>query len=115
MFIKNSISFLIFLSIINSVYSQKEEIKNANSLKIISYNIWNGFDRAKDIDRKKNMGDWVVLQNPDVVVLQELNGYTKEKLLQDAKKWGHNYAEIVKITGYPVGITSNKPIEVKEK
>jgi len=54
-------------------------------------------------------------QNPDVVALQELCDYTKEKLLEDAKKWGHPYAEILKPSGYPVGITSKNPIEVKEK
>ncbi len=28
---------------------------------------------------------------------------------------GHNYAEILKTSGYPVGITSNQPIVIKEK
>ncbi|MDX1365650.1 MAG: endonuclease/exonuclease/phosphatase family protein [Arenibacter latericius] len=85
------------------------------SVKVISYNIWNGFDWGKDTDRKKEFIDWVNTQNPDVFALQELCGYTKEKLLQDARNWGHNYAEILKTDGYPVGITSKEPIEVKQK
>ena len=85
------------------------------SLKVISYNIWNGFDWGKDDDRKSDFIDWVIIQKPDVFALQELCGYTQEKLEMDAKKWGHSYAEIVKSSGYPVGITSNQPIEVKEK
>ena len=85
------------------------------SLKVISYNIWNGFDWDKDNDRKSEFIDWVNTQRPDVFALQELCGYTQDELLKDAKKWGHSYAEIVKTSGYPVGITSNQPIEVKEK
>lgn len=86
-----------------------------NDLKVISYNIWNGFDWGKDITRKNNFIEWVKQRNPDVMALQELCGYTKERLLKDAKKWGHNYAKILKTEGYPVGITSKKPIEVKER
>jgi exodeoxyribonuclease-3 len=81
----------------------------------MTYNIWNGFEWGKDTDRKDKLISWVKSQNPDVLALQELNDYTREKLLADAKKWGHSYAEILKTSGYPVGITSNKPIEVKEK
>ena len=85
------------------------------SVKVISYNIWNGFDWGKDTDRKMEFIEWVNTQNPDVFALQELCGYTQEKLLQDARKWGHNYAEILKTDGYPVGITSKEPIEVKQR
>ena len=90
-------------------------IKETKTLKIISYNIWNGFDWGKDNDRKSKFVSWVNTQAPDIIALQELCGYTQEQLLEDAKKWGHSYAKIVKTTGYPVGITSIKPIEVKEK
>ena len=63
---------------------------------MISYNIWNGFDWGKDVERKTNFIDWVNVQKPDVFALQELCGYTQEMLLEDAKKWGHNYAELLK-------------------
>ncbi len=85
------------------------------TLKVISYNIWNGFDWGKDEVRRVRLIAWVKSQKPDIVALQELCGYTTEKLLEDAKKWGHNHAVILKTSGYPVGITSRKPIEVKEK
>lgn len=85
------------------------------SLKVISYNIWNGFDWGKDLTRKDKVITWIKAQKADVVALQELCGYTKEKLSEDAKAWGHPYAEILKIDGYPVGITSSKPIEIKER
>ncbi|MCL6296182.1 endonuclease/exonuclease/phosphatase family protein [Jejuia spongiicola] len=94
----------------NKCYAQ-----DANSLKVITYNIWNGFDWGKDIDRKAKFVNWINTKKPDVLALQELCGYTQEQLQKDAKKWGHDYAEILKTSGYSVGITSNKPIGVKEK
>ncbi len=85
------------------------------SLKVVSYNIWNGFEWGKDSARKEKVLEWIDTQKPDVVALQELCGYTKEKLSEDAKAWGHQYSELLKTSGYPVGITSNKPINVKER
>ena len=50
-----------------------------------------------------------------MVALQELCKYTNEKLNEDAKSWGHEYSVLLKTSGYAVGLTSNSPIEVKEK
>ena len=99
-------------------YGQSEEglEKNEDKIfKVMAYNIWNGFDWAKDEDRHQKFINWVNSKKPDVLALQELCGYTQEELESDAKKWGHNYAIILKEKGYPVGLTSNKPIELKEK
>lgn len=110
----NSFYFGMFLCFsVLLTFGQEQTIPK--NLKVISYNIWNGFDWGKDLDRKTKFIDWVNTQNPDVFALQELCGYTQEKLLADAKKWGHNYAEILKTSGYSVGITSKEPIKVKEK
>lgn len=95
--------------------SQEPPQKKVNTMKVISYNIWNGFDWGKDLTRRDQLIAWIASQKPDVVALQELCGYTRQKLLEDAKGWGHNYAEILKNSGYPVGITSNKPIKIQEK
>lgn len=104
---------LIPLLIIYCVLSFGQQ--NSEKLRIITYNIWNGFDWGKDQDRRDRLIAWMKLQEPDVVVLQELCGYNQEKLLEDAKAWGHPYAVILKTDGYPVGLTSNNPIELKEK
>lgn len=104
---------MIALVSLLSFFSIKAQEKK--SLQVLSYNIWNGFDWGKDIDRKSKFIDWVNIQDPDVFALQELCGYTQEKLLEDAKKWGHNYAQILKTSGYSVGITAKEPIVVKEK
>ncbi len=106
----NKIVITIFVVLVTFFSSFSQE-----NLKIMSYNIWNGFDWGKDSVRKEKVCAWIELQNPDVLALQELCGYSQKQLAEDAKKWGHQYAEILKTSGYPVGITSNKPIVVKAK
>ncbi len=83
--------------------------------KVITYNIWNGFDFGKDETRRVNLQQWMAAQKPQVVALQELCNYTPEKLKQDAASWGHSYSILMKTTGYSVGITSDRPIELIEK
>ena len=101
------ILFLCFLSA--GLHAQDKD------LKVITYNIWNGFDFRKDIDRKNGVIDWLIDQKPDVLALQELCGYNQETLLEDAKKWGHNHAVILKDNCHSVGLTSVGPIVIKEK
>ena len=50
-------------------------------------------------------------QKPDVVSLQELNGYTARRLTEDAASWGHAHSVLLKEDGFPVGLTSRWPIE----
>jgi exodeoxyribonuclease III len=102
--------FIITFLVSTNLYSQQ-----INSLKIITYNIWNGYDFGKDQERRLALTNWVNKQTPDVVALQELCNYTDDKLRQDAEKWGHSYYLLLKTTGYSVGITSKYPIELKEK
>lgn len=84
-------------------------------LKVMTYNIWNGFDWGKDVNRRTACVQWIKSQQPDVLALQELCGYTETMLKEDAKKWGHDYVKLLKTEGYPTGLTSNKPIELIEK
>lgn len=84
-------------------------------LKVMTYNIWNGFDWGKDTARQESLIKWVKEQNPDVLALQELCGYTEETLRKDAARWGHPYVQILKESGYPTGLTSKDPIELIEK
>ena len=108
--------FCLFIAISISLFKQNYARETENdSLKIITYNIWNGHDWGKDTARHSRMVEWITEQQADVVALQELCGYTQEKLEQDAKAWGHDYAIILKEKGYPTGITSNQPIELKRK
>lgn len=89
--------------------------KNKESLKVMTYNIWNGFDWGKDTLRQKSLIQWVKEQNPDVLALEELCGYDEAKLRKDAAQWGHPYVQILKERGYPTALTSKEPIQLIEK
>jgi len=103
--------FTIVLLSLSYVIPQEPHAK----CKIMTYNIWNGFDWGKDTIRKENWMRWIQDKNPDVLALQELCGYNEEKLKVEAAKWGHPYAKILKTEGYPTGLTSKKPITIKER
>lgn len=90
-------------------------LRSQEKLKVMTYNIWNGFDWGKDSERQVATIEWIKSQNPDVMALQELCGYDEEKLKRDASKWGHPFVMILKTEGYPVGLTSKKPIVLKER
>ena len=86
-----------------------------STLRIMTYNIWNGFEWGKDSLRHHNTIEWIKSQEPDVLALQELCAYTVEKLQEDALRWGHPYVQILKTEGYPTALTSNKPITLIER
>lgn len=104
---------LAFILLTDNAFAQGQTLDQ--SLKVITYNIWNGFDWGKDVTRHDLFIDWVKEQNPDVLALQELCGYTSEKLKKDAAAWGHPYTILLKEDGYPVGITSKEPIQLKNR
>ncbi|GAB1454588.1 hypothetical protein MASR2M47_46440 [Draconibacterium sp.] len=109
---KNQIYLIILLILL--AFSDRSNGQE-RQLKVITYNIWNGFDFGKDENRREKLAYWVNEQSPEIVGLQELCKYTPEKLEEDAKKWGHNYSVLLKEQGYSVGLTSKFPIELKEK
>ena len=79
------------------------------SLKLITHNVWYGFTKQGE-PRHAKWQRWMAEQAPDVVSLQELNGYTPQKLADDAHAWGHAYSVLLKQDGFPVGITSRYPM-----
>jgi len=107
----NKFSLLISLFLVWGIISAQEK----TSLKVMTYNIWNGFEWGKDKDRKADYLHWMKAQKCHVIALQELCGYTPEKLKEDARKLGHDYSVLLKTSGYPVGLTSKYPIEIKER
>ena len=108
---RSILTLLVLVFLINGVQAQE----NQQNLRVITYNIWNGFDWGKDTTRHRAFIDWVKFQKPDVIALQELCGYTEAKLKQDAEHWGHKHSALLKLDGYPVGISSSQPIEVLAK
>jgi exodeoxyribonuclease-3 len=100
----------VFTFFLYSCRSEKKEVNQASrNLRIITYNVWYGFSKVPE--RKKTWIAWMNEQHPDIVALQELNGYTDQKLAEDAKSYGHSYSALLKEEGFPTGITSRFPIE----
>lgn len=86
-----------------------------STLRIMTYNIWNGFEWGKDSLRKARCIAWIKSQEPDVLALQELCGYTEEQLRKEALAWGHEHVQLLKTEGYPTALTSKRPIHLKER
>ncbi len=88
---------------------------------VISYNILEGFaNEASErypagSERQARVSQWLAEQTPDIVALQELNGYSEARLAKESQAWGHGHAATVKEKGYIVGLTSREPIEVVER
>jgi gluconolactonase len=99
-------SFVLLCSLVNGTWLEGKEAEN---IKIITHNVWYGFTK-KTTPRYEDWQAWMAAERPDIVSLQELNGYTPEKLADNAKAWGHAYSVLLKTDGFPTGITSRFPI-----
>lgn len=82
---------------------------SAKTVKILSHNVWYGFTK-KGTPRHENWRTWMKDQQPDIVSLQELNGYTAERLAADGRAWGHAHSVLLKEDGFATGLTSKTPI-----
>ena len=71
---------LLFQSFLSPLFGQEYVKPEEGSLKVISYNIWNGFEWGKDSVRRLKLVEWIGSHGPDIVALQELCGFTNEKL-----------------------------------
>ena len=81
------------------------------TFKVVNYNILQGMvaDKGNNYD---NFVAWVKEQDPDVLALEECNGFSETSLGALAKRWGHEYAVLnPNNSGYTVGLTSRYPIE----
>ncbi len=85
-----------------------------DTLRVLSYNILEGM-KTDTTKGKTVFVNWIKKQNPDILALQECNKFTDESLSELAKSFGHPYSVIVKLKGYPVGLTSKYPILNTEK
>ena len=68
---------LLFPAVSNGQSSGKEKMR------VISYNIWNGFE--KDASRRENFIKWVKGQQPDILAMTELVGFTEKDLGEPSK------------------------------
>lgn len=82
------------------------------AIRVINWNVLYGFNHHKS---PVQASEWLQTQKPNVVTFQELNGISEQDLREMAHSWGHDYAVTHKEQGFPVGLSSNRPIEVIER
>jgi exodeoxyribonuclease-3 len=101
---KKSIQLFVILLTFCAVNSYAQN----TTLKVINYNVLEGF--KQDTSKMNDFVEWVSKQNPDILIMQEVNKFSQKSLESLAVRYGHHYAVLAKPTGYPVAITSKYPI-----
>lgn len=84
-------------------------IDTLRTIKLISYNVYYGLRNDPSID-KKTFIDWISKHDPDIVAIQEANGFTASSLATMAGSYGHSYSALLRESGFPVALTSRYPI-----
>lgn len=79
-----------------------------NTFKVLSYNVYEGF--RKDSIYINAFQKWIKEKNPDVVAFQELNGFSKDQLVEMAKNAGYPYTVLQKRAGFPIALMSKYPV-----
>ncbi len=103
---RNLIKFYWTIALLFLCFTAKSQVNHR--MKIISYNIWNGFEHTKA--KADKFVHWIGQQQPDIVALEELVDFKEADVQQLAGSYGHQYSILLKEKGYPVGITSRYPI-----
>ncbi len=92
--------------------SHKKELVPGNArehtFRLLTYNVLTGFQ--KDAQQAERFIDWVKHENADVIGFEELSTFTQDSLERFARRYGHNYALLLKGNGSPIGITSRYPL-----
>lgn len=96
----------------NNISLERDWRVDRQKIKIMSYNILDGFGHLQDKDRMERTVAWIKEQDPDIISLNELCDFTEADLKEFAASYGHPYSAILKKNGYPVGISSKTPIKV---
>lgn len=105
---RNFMMIVVCIAIVSHCSNEQSANLQTTEFRLIAYNVWYGFTKVPE--RKSDWLQWVQVQQPDIVSLQELNEYTPEQLQADAQRWGHDYSVLLKEDGFPTGVTSRYPI-----
>lgn len=108
------IGVLLLILYLSFSLLQDAPVESESPFRVVTYNVWVGFE-DDSTGRKASVAEWLKKQNPSLVALQELNGFTEEDLSNFANQWNHPYAVILKENGYPTGLTSRTPITNVER
>ena len=114
---------VLFIGLLISLGAFAQE----RTLKLISYNVYWGM-RQDSTENKSKFAEWIRTQDPDILALQEMNGFTAQNpdfapkgsnplnLQKLAASYGHPYVYIVRepapdgSISFPVALTSKYPI-----
>lgn len=114
---------VLFIGLLISLDALAQE----RNLKLISYNVYWGM-RQDSTENKSKFAEWIRTQDPDILALQEMNGFTAQNpdfapkgsnplnLQKLAASYGHPYVYIVRepapdgSISFPVALTSKYPI-----
>src|SRR5690606_10677466 len=101
--IKNCMFLMVALSL---AYPQ---LASAQShFKVLSYNVLEGFQQ--DSLMQEEYQNWVKELDPDIVAYQDMNDFSQRALESFANRYGHPYAVMSELEGYPVALSSKYPI-----
>jgi len=95
---------------------KRADDKPPDTLRVVSYNVLVGFADSSigrflpGAQRRQQIAAWLAAQQPDVVALQEMNGFTEASLRRLAAAWRHPHVALLKENGFPVALTSSAPI-----
>lgn len=105
----------LLLILVTTCFIVKGISAQEKTLKLISYNVYWGM-KQDSTEHKSKFSQWIKQQDPDILALQEMNGFTQQELQKFAESYGHPYAFIVRepfadgSISFPVAITSKYPI-----
>lgn len=105
----------LLLILVTACFIVKGISAQEKTLKLISYNVYWGM-KQDSTEHKSKFSQWIKQQDPDILALQEMNGFTQQELQKFAESYGHPYAFIVRepfadgSISFPVAITSKYPI-----
>lgn len=103
----------LFLGMLLMIGSSGMSAQRRQPIKIISYNIWNGFEG--DSLRRAYFVEWTKNQSADLVILTELVSFKEKDLVTLGKVCGYPHTALLKEEGYPVGVLSRQPVKTISK
>lgn len=84
------------------------DLSAQTNFKVLSYNVLKGLQGDSAI--QETYVKWVKNIDPDIIAYQEMNNFTQKSIEPFAARYGHPYAVISKIEGFPVALSSKYPI-----
>lgn len=103
----------LFLGMLLMIGSSGMSAQRRQPIKIISYNIWNGFEG--DSLRRAYFVEWTKNQSADLVILTELVSFKEKDLVTLGKVCGYPHTALLKEEGYPVGVLSRQLVKTISK